>query len=102
MQRGDQAVTLRCSKAILNAPDNYPYYELGNGVRTPIEILVHMSDVIRYAQSVFDFQIQPKNEIGNWNDEGINGAIRMILGIGLILISCYRHPYIADFFNKWF
>lgn len=59
----------RCSKAILNAPSNYPNYELGNGVRTPIEILAHMSDVIRYAQSVFDFQVQRKKESGNWNDE---------------------------------
>ncbi|MBO3286227.1 hypothetical protein MKY98_17760 [Paenibacillus sp. FSL M8-0228] len=59
----------RCSKAILNAPSNYPNYELGNGVRTPIEILAHMSDVIRYAQSVFDNQVQLKKESGNWNDE---------------------------------
>jgi hypothetical protein len=44
-------------------------YESGNGIRTPIEILAHMSDVIRYAQSVFDYQIQEKNETGNWNDE---------------------------------
>ncbi|MDQ0721958.1 hypothetical protein QF049_003219 [Paenibacillus sp. W4I10] len=59
----------RFSKAILNAPSNYPNYELGNGVRTPIEILAHMSDVIRYAQSVFDDQVQLKKESGNWNDE---------------------------------
>jgi hypothetical protein len=59
----------RCSKAILNAPSNYPNYELGNGVRTPIEILAHMSDLIRYAQSVFDDQVQLNKVTGNWMDE---------------------------------
>jgi hypothetical protein len=59
----------RCSKAILDAPSNYPNYELGNGVRTPIEILAHMSYVIRYAQFVFDDQVQLKKESGNWMEE---------------------------------
>ncbi|RED66143.1 hypothetical protein [Cohnella lupini] len=59
----------RSSKAILNTPINYYNFDLGSGVRTPIEILKHMSDVIRYAQTVFDDRIQMVEEISTWDDE---------------------------------
>jgi hypothetical protein len=59
----------RFTKAIKNTPKNYPTFSIGSGVRSPIEILSHMSFVLCCAQSVFkDFE--PKEEeIGTWEDE---------------------------------
>lgn len=59
----------RCSKAILNTNSDYPYFEIGEGVRKPIEILSHMSYVLRFAQSVFNVEVKLEIEMGDWNDE---------------------------------
>ncbi|MFC5472288.1 hypothetical protein ACFPPD_26745 [Cohnella suwonensis] len=59
----------RGSKAILDAPEHYADYEAGFGVRSPIDILSHMSDVIRYAQSVICSDVQPAKKRGTWSDE---------------------------------
>lgn len=59
----------RFSKAVSNAPAHYSTFELGNGVRTPKELVVHMSDVIRYAQSALGHQIQKPTEVLSWEGE---------------------------------
>jgi hypothetical protein len=59
----------RCTKAIKDAPANFPNYNVGSGVRTPLEILSHMSQVLRFAQSVFDDFITIDMEIGSWDVE---------------------------------
>lgn len=52
----------RASKAILDVRDNYPTFEAGAGVRRPVDILHHMSYVLRCAQSVFDQRVQLEME----------------------------------------
>lgn len=64
------AILYRAEKAIKEVPDHYPKLQLGNGVRTPIEILSHISHVLKCAHSVFeqyDSLCQPP--IGSWEDE---------------------------------
>lgn len=39
----------RATKVIRNVPENYPALSVGEGVRTPVEILHHMSDVLLFA-----------------------------------------------------
>lgn len=59
----------RCVKAISNSHDDYSNYEVGNGVRTPHEILFHITHVLRCAQSVFDNNIELDHKLKSWNEE---------------------------------
>lgn len=42
----------RATKVIRNAPENYPALSVGEGVRTPVEILHHLSDVLLFAYRI--------------------------------------------------
>lgn len=63
------ALKYRASKAILNARDNFPNFEAGTGVRSPVEILHHISHVLRCAQSVFDQKVHLGIEQKCWHEE---------------------------------
>jgi len=63
------ALRYRCSKAITNVQDNYPSYDIGSDIRKPIEILSHISFVLRCAQSVFNQDIELHREQRSWNEE---------------------------------
>lgn len=47
-------LSYRTRQAISNVPSNYPELVIGKEVRTPIEILRHMSRVLTYAHSQFE------------------------------------------------
>lgn len=59
----------RCEKVIRDCPRNYPNFEVGFGVRTPIEILSHISYVIRCAQTIFNDSIIIEVELDSWETE---------------------------------
>lgn len=59
----------RCSKAITNVQENYPIFEVGGDVRKPIEILSHISCVLRHAQSIFDKDIKIHEDLESWEEE---------------------------------
>jgi hypothetical protein len=59
----------RCTKAISNAKKDYPTYEVGSGVRSPLEILSHISYVLRCAQSVFNNDIKIHIDLKTWEEE---------------------------------
>ncbi|QYR21261.1 hypothetical protein KZ483_26870 [Paenibacillus sp. sptzw28] len=59
----------RCTKAISNAMEEYPTYEVGSGVRSPLEILSHISYVLRCAQSVFNNDIKLHIDLKTWEEE---------------------------------
>jgi hypothetical protein len=48
------SIAYHATKAITNAPENYPELELGYGVRTPRQILHHMIGVLAYANSFYE------------------------------------------------
>ncbi|XEC96691.1 hypothetical protein AB6A23_09225 [Paenibacillus tarimensis] len=63
-------ILYRAEKAIKGVPDNYPNLQIGKDVRSPIEILSHISHVLTCAHSVFehyDSLIPPS--IGSWEEE---------------------------------
>jgi len=47
------SIAYHATKAIKDAPSNYPNFSLGKGVRTPREILSHISGVLTYAHSFY-------------------------------------------------
>lgn len=63
------ALKYRGAAAIEQAPASYPAFDAGNGNRNPLEILGHISAVLRYAQSFYDPDIQSKAALGTWEEE---------------------------------
>src|SRR5688572_2514100 len=45
------AIAYRTQKALRDAPANYPTFSAGGQVRTPVEILRHMTSVLGYART---------------------------------------------------
>ena len=45
------ALAYRTQKALRGAPDSYPDFRAGHGLRTPHEILWHMTSVLGYARA---------------------------------------------------
>jgi hypothetical protein len=63
-------IVYRLEKAIRNAPPDYPTMRIGNGVRTPVEILSHISFVLTCAHSVFQhYERLEEPEAGSWKEE---------------------------------
>lgn len=48
------AIAYRAQKALRDAPPNYPDFSAGHRVRTPVEILRHMTSLMGYAVTQFD------------------------------------------------
>lgn len=47
------ALAYRTQKALRDAPDDFGSFRIGDGVRTPAELVLHMSSVLGYARTFF-------------------------------------------------
>ena len=47
------ALAYRTQKVLLGAPPEFAHFEAGNQVRTPMELLRHMTSVLGYARTKF-------------------------------------------------
>ena len=47
------AIAYRTQKALRDAPDHYPTFSAGHRVRTPLEILRHMTSLMGYVRTFF-------------------------------------------------
>lgn len=47
------AIAYRTQKALRDAPDDYPRFDAGQRLRTPVQILRHMTSVLGYARTLF-------------------------------------------------
>ncbi len=47
------AIAYRTQKALRGAPDHYPTFTAGNRVRTPVELLRHMTSLMGYVRTFF-------------------------------------------------
>ena len=56
-------------KAIVGAPAGFAGFDVGHGVRTPVEIVSHMSGVLTHAYSFFGPGETRKPQIGSWEQE---------------------------------
>jgi hypothetical protein len=63
------SIAYHATKAIKNAPDNYPELDMGMGVRRPMEILNHISSVLTYAHSFYDNYDSTWLENEPWKEE---------------------------------
>lgn len=63
------SIAYRATKAIKNAPDNYPTFNLGKGVKTPLRILHHITGVLTYAHSFFEHYETTHFEVKSWSAE---------------------------------
>ncbi|WP_216830662.1 hypothetical protein [Alkalihalobacterium elongatum] len=61
-------LSYRATVAIKDAPSHFPDFNVGKGVRTPVEILAHTSDVLTLAYSWFQ-EIERKRIVGKWEEE---------------------------------
>ena len=47
------AIAYRTQKALRDAPEHYPTFSAGNRVRTPVELIRHMSSLMGYVRTYF-------------------------------------------------
>lgn len=47
------AIAYRTQKALRDAPDHYPTFSAGNRVRTPLELIRHMTSLMGYVRTFF-------------------------------------------------
>lgn len=62
-------IAYRFQKAIQNAKPEYPFFEAGEGVRKPIDILHHMRLVLEYAKAIYTKQERLKPNRLTWEEE---------------------------------
>lgn len=65
------SIAYHATKAIANAPEKYPELELGYGVRTPRQILHHMTGVLTYSHSFYE-----KYETTHFSDKDWIGEVK--------------------------
>jgi len=63
------SIAYHASKAIRDAPPGYPELELGTGVRTPRQILHHVTGVLCYAHSFYERVETTRFDHKPWGDE---------------------------------
>jgi hypothetical protein len=63
------AIAYRGTKAIKNAPKSYPSVSISKGVRTPVELLHHITGVLTYAHSFFENYDTTQFQLKSWDAE---------------------------------
>lgn len=63
------ATAYRFQKAVYGAKANYPEFEVGQGVRKPIDIIHHMTMVLEYAKSMLTDTERQRPDRLNWQGE---------------------------------
>ena len=63
------SIVYHATKALKDAPNDYPDLEIGNGVRTPKMILRHISGVLTYAHSFYEHYDSTRLDIRTWEEE---------------------------------
>jgi len=63
------SIAYHATKAIKNAPTNYPELDVGKDVRTPRHILHHITGVLSYAHSFYEHYDTTYFEHKPWEEE---------------------------------
>ena len=59
----------RARKTIFGAPKGFADFDAGHGVRKPVEILFHISSVLRHAHAFLAANEPTKIQLGTWEEE---------------------------------
>ncbi len=62
-------VAYRGAKVLQASPPAFPELDLGSGVRSPREILAHISLVLEYACAIIQDKEPQKTDLGAWEEE---------------------------------
>ena len=63
------SIAYYATKALKDAPDNYPELDIGKGVRTPRRLLHHIIGVLIYAHSFYVHYETTRLPQGSWNEK---------------------------------
>jgi hypothetical protein len=63
------SIAYHATKALKNAPENFPNLYVGEGVRTPLLILKHISSVLTYAHSFYEDYDDTYLDLRSWDFE---------------------------------
>jgi hypothetical protein len=63
------SIAYHATKAIKNAPDNYPELDIGNEVKNPLRILHHITGVLSYAHSFYEHYDTTYFDLKSWDEE---------------------------------
>lgn len=65
------AFRYRADKVLHDVPESFPEYEVGLGVRKPVEILSHMSDVLVFLRAAIKDEALPEDrgKVSDWDTE---------------------------------
>ena len=82
------AIAYRTQKALRDAPPHYPTFSAGNRVRTPVELIRHMTSLMGYVRTFFvggTYPIKPA-PLPTFNEE-VTRFHDMLEGVGVLLAS---------------
>ncbi len=63
------SIAYHATKAIRDAPDNYPEFEVGMDVRTPLRLLHHITGVLIYADSFYSHYDTTRLPLKKWSED---------------------------------
>ncbi len=63
------SIAYHATKALKDAPNNYPNLNIGKGVRTPRRILHHITEVLSYAHSFYEHYDTTYFDLKSWDEE---------------------------------
>ena len=82
------AIAYRTQKALRDAPDHYPTFSAGNRVRTPVELIQHMTSLMGYVRTFFaggSYPVKP-DPLPTFKDE-VARFHAMLEAVGALLAS---------------
>src|SRR5688572_14074234 len=82
------AIAYRTQKALRDAPEHYPTFSAGNRVRTPVELIRHMTSLMGYVRTFFVGGSYPEkpDPLPTFNDE-VARFHAMLESVGELLTS---------------
>ena len=82
------AIAYRTQKALRHAPAHYPAFSAGNRVRTPVELVRHMTSLMGYVRTLFVGGSYPRlpEPLPSFNDE-VARFHEMLGSVGELLSS---------------
>jgi hypothetical protein len=63
------SIAYHATKALRDAPENYPELDIGKEVRTPRRLLHHITGVLTYAHSFYENYETTRLPLKNWGEE---------------------------------
>ena len=81
------AIAYRTQKSLRDAPEHYPTFSAGNRVRTPTELLRHMSSLMGYVRTFFEEGTYKAEPLPTFDEEverfhGLLDAVGSLLASG--------------------